>query len=259
MIDFHSSPMPNGQKAIAGPDRVIVWWLRVDSVAPGDLRRLGRFLDEDEGARAARFHFERDRQIYVAAHALCRGMLSSQVDLAPRRWRFSVTGFGKPEAVMPAGQPRLRINISHTQGLAVAALAMEHDIGVDAEWLGRPVDIDAIAPRVFSPEERAALADGGEADRSRRFFSFWTLKEAYIKATGTGLSVPLDRVTVDLGGPAIRVHEQGAADPGAWRFVLFSPGPAHLAALAIRHPDPGRLSIRAGPAPLADLLRQAAV
>ena len=250
---FSHAASPGGKPEI-GRDRVAAWWLALEDIGADDWPLLEALLPDEELTRAQRFHFDRDRDVYIAAHALCRGLLTGCAGSAPRDWRFTVEDHGKPEVVSPAGMPRLRVNISHTRGLAAVALTAENDIGVDVEWLQREAATEQLAERVFAPRERQVLAAASEAQKTETFLTFWTLKEAYVKAIGKGLSQPLGAFHFDLGNLAIAFDDPKVDDPSKWQFARWRPGPDHLMALAIRHPDPARLQIEAGPAPL-DYLR----
>lgn len=241
-----------------GPDRAVVWWLALDGLGQSDWPRLRALLSEEELARADRFHFERDRLVYTAAHALCRGLLSAATGAPPRDWQFSIGAHGKPEVIVPAGAPRLRINLSHTRGLAAAALTVEHDIGIDVEWLDRQPHVDELAERMFAERERQQLATIPDAERTEAFLRFWTLKEAYVKAIGKGLSQPLDAFFFELGRPGIHFADPDADDPARWHFDQLRLEPEHLLALAVRHPAPASLAVEAGPVPLPYLLSLAA-
>jgi 4'-phosphopantetheinyl transferase len=199
-------------------------------------RGLG-YLSSDERARAARFHFERDRNSYVLAHALARTLLARVTGVEPHALCFAPGEHGRPELDWPTPSPRVRFNISHTHGLVACALALERDVGVDVEHVERRVEIRLLAPTVFSADERSALELlDGEA-RRKRFFQLWTLKEAYIKARGMGLALPLREITFHLDGrerpeltlgPAI---VDGAA--ARWWLDVRPLGEAHMLALAL--------------------------
>lgn len=220
-----------------------VWWLEVDGVGADQWPRLFALLDDAERERAKRFHFERDRLVYVAAHALGRSLLSAQAGGAPQSWTFEVGAHGKPEVVSPVGGPRLRLNLSHTRGLAAAALTVDHDLGIDVEWLDRrPAGAD-VARRFFAPAECAQLAAVPAERANETFLSFWTLKEAYVKAIGKGLAQPLDSFAFTLETLSIRFDADQTDDPAGWLFRQLRPTPHHLLALALRHPDPAAVRV----------------
>lgn len=237
-------------KPVAGPDAVATWWLSLDRLGEADWPRLARLLDDGERARAARFHFERDRQVYIAAHALARGLLTCWSGEAPAGWRFTAGAHGKPEVVCLPGAPRLRLNLSHTRGLAAAALTLDHDVGIDVEWLAREPAAEDLAERYFAPAERHALAAVPPAEKIETFLAFWTLKEAYIKAIGKGLAQPLESFAFTLDPLTVRFDADLADEPAHWLFRRLRPTEAHLMALAVRHPEPARLKVSAVPVDL---------
>lgn len=237
-----------------GADRVVVRWLALEGITAEQWPRLEARLDDAERARARRYAFERDRLVYVAAHALGRQLLSEWAGGAPQDWRFTVGEHGKPDVAMPHGGPRLRLNLSHTNGLAAAALTEEHDVGIDVEWLDRRAPTMDLARRFFAADECAALAAVPEAEFVETFLAFWTLKEAYVKAIGKGLAQPLDSFAFTLEPPAIRFDNRLADDPARWLFRRFRPGEHHLLALALRHPRPAEVSVDAAAITAAALL-----
>ncbi len=230
-----------------------IWWLDTDGLDAGDWPRLEALLDEAERVRARRFHFDRDRRSYIAAHALGRRLLSSRAGGEPSAWGFTIGAHGKPEVIGPPGRARLRLNLSHTRGMAVAALTEEHDIGVDVEWLGRQPASDELARRFFAPAECAILAAAAPDLAEETFLSFWTLKEAYIKAVGLGLTQPLDAFAFTLEPLGVRFEPAIADDPACWRFARFRPTPVHLMALALRHPTPQAVTVTVTAADVAML------
>lgn len=220
---------------------VEIRWLDVATVVQEEWGALETLLDADERARAARFRFERDRHSYIAAHALMRCMLSGRIERAPADWRFSIGDKGKPEAVMAPGEPRLRVNLSHTRGMAVVALTAGHDVGIDVEWRNRALGPEVV-DRFFAPAEVAALKAMPQERFDDGFFAFWTLKEAFIKAIGLGLSMPLDAFAFDLEDLTI-AFAPGHEKPGPWLFRRFEPKPDYAMALALRHPEPASVSV----------------
>lgn len=192
-------------------------------------------LDADEQARAARFHFAADRELFRAAHVLLREALSTQAPIPPAQWRFVQGAHGRPE-IDPARCPDARglhFNLAHTRGLVCCALSWRRTVGIDAECTRPMRDARAIAERFFAPDEAAAVAAAGppgSAYEAAAFRDLWTLKEAYVKALGLGLSMGLADFAFRLGAtsPAtIALHGPGTGDhPAAhWRCLLLRVAP----------------------------------
>ena len=216
-------------------------------------------LSTAECETLSRFHFARDRQLYLLAHALVRRVLSGYADIRPEQWVFTRNAYGRPEITPALPAPPLRFNLSHTHGLVACAVALGADIGVDAEHAGhglgrlRENELLDLSTRFFSPQETAALKRLPASEHEKRFSVYWTLKESYIKARGLGLSLPLDRFTfhVESGAPlriSFAAETPDAAD--LWRFWLLEPTPEHAAAVALKVDSPSVvacLSVRTFP------------
>lgn len=217
--------------------------------APEARARCEDMLSADERARMQRFRFEHDRHTYLVAHALVRVALSRYAACAPPAWRFTAGAHGRPEIAPGTCERPLRFNLSHTRGLVAVAIALERDVGLDVEHMyPRSFDL-AVARHFFAPPEVAALeALPAEAQRDR-FFAYWTLKEAYIKARGLGLAMPLDRFAFDLDRPDDRGGDSpdnivlsvdrglgpGLDDDGsAWWFHQRVLTPEHRLAVALQ-------------------------
>ena len=201
-------------------------------------------LDADEHARAKRFRFERHRNRFLVSHALVRSALSRYADVPADSWRFREFGRGRPEVAAPAPGATLRFNLSHTDRLAACGVAQRDDVGVDVESGSRVTRHLAIAERFFSKREAAELRSLPEGARVGRFLDYWTLKEAYIKARGLGLALPLDGFTflLDAEHPRIEFERDLDDRADAWQFRLASPTDEHRLAVALRAE---RLAVRA--------------
>jgi 4'-phosphopantetheinyl transferase len=203
-------------------------------------------LSKDEHERMARLVFDRDQRAFVITRAHVRTMLSRYAAVLPTDWRFVENVHGRPEILdRSAGTPDLRFNISHTDGLIACAVTIGREVGVDVEHIGRHLTHD-IAGRFFAPDEVADLRKLPLDDQERVFFDYWTLKEAYIKARGFGLALPLGEFAFKLnppGPPAITFLPSLDDDPSTWQFMQDWPTPQHRLGLAVRRT--GRdLSIR---------------
>lgn len=213
---------------------VEVWFADIDA-CPLDAAAIDAMLDGDERARAYRFVRDADRCRYRAAHAMLRGVLGRCLGLAPAAVGIVTGAHGKP-ALRDPGRHDIRFNLTHAHALAACAVACGREVGIDAEWTGRPIEADRIAARFFAPEEQAALAATDPALRTRAFHACWTRKEAYVKARGVGLSLPLDgfAVSVEPGAGPCRLttrHEPAAA--ARWSLCALDLAPGYEAAVAV--------------------------
>jgi len=196
-----------------------LWWAFPNRIAdPSLIERQFMVLSHEEKEQQRRFAFERLRRQYLVSHALVRDVLSRYAPVAPQDWRFQANSYGRPSIAEPAGWRGLRFNLSHTDGRAVVAVAWEVDIGVDVEGLRDLDDLSQIVEQFFSPIEVAQLRS-----RPEWFYDFWTLKEAYIKARGMGLAIPLHTFSFNLADPALPtiMFHQGCDDLAErWQFFL---------------------------------------
>jgi len=168
---------------------------------------------------------------------MARSILSRYASVHPSKWRFASNPFGRPEITEPAHAAHLRFNLSHADGLVALVVSAHYEVGVDVERIGRQPAMEVAESR-FAPSEVAALRALPDAEQARRFLEYWTLKEAYLKARGSGLSVPLDQFSFDLsrpGRPRIRFQPGFDDDHRAWQFDRLFVGAEHLVAVATRH------------------------
>jgi len=194
---------------------VHVWRAWLD-VSAGLLGQLEASLSPDERERAARFRFVKDRDRFVAARGILRDILARYLGANAAALRFRYEAAGKPAL---ADSSELRFNASHSHGLALYAVATERDVGIDIELIRPRVAEEKIAERFFRPAEAASLRTLPKEKQAEAFFRIWTRKEAYIKAVGTGLSMPLDSF-------------DPAEVPG-WEVRDLDPDPRYRAALAV--------------------------
>jgi 4'-phosphopantetheinyl transferase len=192
-------------------------------------------LDAEERARAARFVYVRDRHQYIAAHALLRVLLQSLAGGRAGDWRFTSGSHGKPALHSDHRLDRLSFNISHAPGAVACAMTLDHAVGVDIEDTRRSGRLIEIADAYFAPDELTILRATAPTEQREVFFRLWTLKEAYIKAHGDGLSLPLDRFAFSLSPPRIAFAPGFGDDPSAWQFSTITPTPTHILSVAIHH------------------------
>lgn len=215
---------------------VDLWYVFSEEVRDAaTLERYARLLAPDERARHGRFVFAKDRHQFLVTRGVIRTLIGGYLGIDPAACGFETDRYGRPSLCRPSGTG-LAFNIAHTGGMIACAVARESEIGVDAEDASRPIDLD-VARRFFSAEEADAIDALPGAERAERFFEYWTLKEAYIKARGLGLALPLDGFSMHLDGAAAASIRLSAAiddDAQTWQFARFRPSPRHRLALAVR-------------------------
>jgi 4'-phosphopantetheinyl transferase len=220
--------------SLQGAADVAVWavWLGAPAAATGALRAL---ISSEEMRRADRFAYPHLRAAYEVSHGVLRILLSQYLKCSPRNLEFTVGHAGKPAL---RGDSRLRFNMSHAGGLAIYAFTSDCEIGLDVEEVRHMPDIEQIARQYFCGEEASQLLSvAGEKQQQEAFFRCWTRKESYIKATGDGLSVPLDQFQVTLlsGSPARLVRIGASTDAAsAWTLQHLEPAPGYVGAVAYR-------------------------
>lgn len=229
-----STPLPLPE------DEVHLWYTRFERW-PDDslLSPYEAMLSAEEQARQRRFLYPKHRRQFLISHALVRLVLSHYAGDAPAAWRFLTKAHGKPALASAAAQADLRFNLSHTDSLAVVAVATGREVGVDAENVERRDPGIDLARRYFAPEEVAQLTRLDDDQRKSGFFDFWTLKESYIKARGLGLALPLDAFGFHLApgsAPRISFSERIADNAADWQFLQLSISPSFRIALAIQRP-----------------------
>ena len=193
-------------------------------------------LGDEELTRMEKFHFPEHRRLYLVSHLLLRTTLSRYSHFLPKSWRFVTNDHGKPRLDPDAGSIPLCFSLSHTKGLSVVGVTREGEIGVDVEQARRSVNAAELSRRFFSPEENAALEELPPSRLQAQFPLYWTLKEAYIKALGRGLSHPLDSFSFRLMGERpyrIGFSAEEPQEPEGWRFALIAPRPQSVAALCV--------------------------
>lgn len=205
-----------------------------------DMQELESLQEPDELARAQRFYFARDRHHWTIARAVLRLLLARYLNLDPRRLRFSSNAYGKPVLAFSTPTPSLHFNISHSHDLALYAFAYARELGVDVEYMRPDIEYLSLARHSFSAYENQALRALSSVDLPQGFFNCWTRKEAYIKARGMGLSLPLDQFDVSLvpGEPAaLLASREDPLAPQRWSLRSLDPAPGYAAALAVAGHD----------------------
>lgn len=217
---------------------VHVWRAALDP-PPERLAALAQVLSAEERRRADRFYFERHRRRFTAARGVLRSILAAYLRVQPQTVEFAYGNWGKPGPAESLAAQGLSFNLSHSGELALLALTRHRPIGVDVESVQRKSDLEGIARYSFSSRENATLLALPADERPAAFFRCWTRKEAFIKATGQGLSFGLDAFDVTLapGEPARVLEIRGRSTEAAdWSLRELAPGPGYAAALAAQGP-----------------------
>lgn len=216
-------------------DEVHVWRAPLDlPVPPG----FDRILSEAELQRARRFRFERDYWHFIVAHGLLRVILSRYVNIEPSRLCFCSNLYGKPALVASSGQAALRFNLSHSDGLALYAIARDREVGIDLERIQTDFAFEQIGEQFLSPREAAELDALPACLRREALYTWWTRKEAFVKARGQGLSLPLDQFSVSLApSQPARLYTHEPCQALHWSLQDIMPGFGYVATLAVEGPS----------------------
>ena len=222
-----------------GSNAVHVWRVSLDQ-SPSQIGLFQNTLDDDERSRADRFYFSRDRECFIVARGILRAILGRYLNKAPESLSFSYSTHGKPALVSDSDADAIRFNLSHSHGAALYAVTRGREIGIDLEFIRCDLEAEQIAERFFSHSEIEALRALPPSLRKYAFFLCWTRKEAYIKARGEGLSLPLDQFDVSLipGEPAALLSTQSDSDEALrWSLRNLTPASGYAAALATKGRD----------------------
>jgi 4'-phosphopantetheinyl transferase len=208
-----------------------IWRAELD-VEAGVIKELYRVLSADELDRAARFVFEPDRAAFVAARGILRHILAGYLGFEPALLGFHYNDYGKP-ALAAGLSGGLTFNLSHSRGIAAVAVAHRRAVGIDVEAYAPDRADAAVARNYFSRREAARFCALPLDQQARGFFNCWTRKEAYIKARGMGLSIPLDSFEVSLtpDEPAALLRTDPPGDSNDWRIQELDLGANYISAL----------------------------
>ncbi len=217
-------------------DEVQLWRVDLEAVGINESRWL-KLLSTDESARAFRFHFARDRYSFAASRAILRMILAGYLATDPSALSFSYSNKGKPSLGPACAGSDLQFNISHSGGIALFAFTRQRKIGVDVEKVRRDFEVEALAHRYFSACEQTQLAALSADERVDAFFRCWTRKEAYIKATGDGLSLPLSQfdVSLEIGeANALLATRPDGSEASRWLLQEVPSTQGYIAAVCVR-------------------------
>jgi 4'-phosphopantetheinyl transferase len=204
------------------------------SLSAGAIAQLSSILSLDEHERAACFHFAKHRRRFIACRGLLRSILGAYLRVAPADLRFIYGPNGKP-GLEPNQHPEdVQFNLSHSEELALYAVARNVPIGVDVERLSSRVNLDKLSRNLFSRAQLEVYTKLPQGEKINAFFRCWTRKEAFIKAIGEGLGYPLDSFDVPMGEHSKSLTIDGGTHAGEWSIHHLSPAPGFVGAVAFK-------------------------
>ncbi len=219
---------------VLGCDEVHVWRATLNQT-PSRIQSFLSNLAADERARAEQFYFERDREHFIVARGVLRSILGGYLNRVPASISFCYSSHGKPALAGESDGDAIRFSLAHSHGIALYAVTRGREVGIDLERIRFDLAIAEIAERFFSRREVAMLRTLPTEGQRQAFFRCWTRKEAYIKARGQGLSLPLDQFDVSLapGEPAaVLATQPDPSEAARWSLQELAPAPGYVAALA---------------------------
>jgi len=204
---------------------VHIWYRCTTSLDDEAVKSAHQHLSIEERARSHRLRLDADRRDFTIAHDLLRRSLSKYADIPPADWQFATNEFGKPSIENVDLKARdLSFSLSHTRGCVACAITCNAPLGVDVEFIDPSHRIQEIADRYFSEREAAWLSKSSDEVRNIRFAELWTLKEAFLKARGLGLSGSLTDVSFGFDEHShVEIFGSPTTDPLEWHAALFEP------------------------------------
>jgi 4'-phosphopantetheinyl transferase len=218
-------------------------WRATLSGSPSELAHYTSLLSSTEIARAERFYFERDHNRYIFGRGILRTLLGNYLGIKPSEVNIVYGEYGKPVVQSKAENKSLEFNLSHSNEYAVYVFGWKRAVGIDIEHIRPMPDVDDLAERFFSHHETELLKSLTEKKKWEAFFKLWTSKEALLKATGKGLTVPLNEAEISLGNDGSAQLQSIGGDTEAargWRLEIFKPFADYQAAIIVNG-HPGQL------------------
>lgn len=217
------------------PKILTVWFMLMQAVSAGDIDAMADTLSEEEDCQSEMIQVSDMRDRYIASHALARSAVSDVTGHNAAGMVYQTDPMGKPRFYVPSTGERIDFSLSRTDGMVACAQVDDLDLGVDVECI-RPKNADrAVAQQLFSRPEQDHLAGLSGAAFEEAFFRIWTLKEAYVKAEGGGLSMPLDDFAFDPGHARVAFLKPSGRQADDWFFVTKTIGERYVLSLAARN------------------------
>ena len=230
-FDLHADALHSWRRApetpVLEPDMLHIWCASLLSM-PVTVQSLWETLTPDEICRAERFYFQKDRDHFIVARGLLRSILSRYVDMPPNRLQLCYSPCGKPALAKTSNGQNIRFNLSHSNGLALYGITRDREVGIDIEYITADFPGLQVAEQFFSPREVALLRALPAPARRKAFFTFWTLKEAYVKCRGEGLTLSLTHLDVSAG-----LEARAPLHLSRWSLEKLAPIRDYGAAIAV--------------------------
>lgn len=216
-------------------DQVHLWLTWVDQ-AIAQVPQLRQILSADEQARADRFHFERDRHRFTISRGRLRQILSRYLNTSAEQIQFCYGIHGKPSLAGSLANTGLQFNLAHSGEVVLCGVTRDRQIGVDVEQIRPLPKVHQLAERCLSPQEQNSLTNSNSPEET--FLTYWTCKEAYLKAIGSGLSQPMDQIEFALI-PRVQLQKVLGSSETAnlWSLQLLDLSASYKAALAVEGQD----------------------
>jgi 4'-phosphopantetheinyl transferase len=222
------------------PDHVHLWCVPLE-LPPAAVEELLPLLSADERGRADRFRLEQLQRHFVAGRGRLRSILGRYLAAGPEQLEFQYGPRGKPALASPWDRSGIHFNMSHSQGLALVAVAGDRELGTDVEYVRPMRNLAHLVERYFSADENRQWRQLPPEEQLAGFFRAWTRKEAWLKAVGTGLAFPLEQVSVSLAADQAAGIDTIDGDPQEarqWSLDCSQPAAGYVAALAVRGRPP---------------------
>ena len=220
-------------------DQVHVWRICLD-LQEQNSTKYAYILSENEANKAEKFYFEVDRIRYKVMRTTVRMVLGNYLGIAPGDLEIAYSQYGKPYISTTSMKKDIHFNLSHAGDVGLIAVATSRHIGVDLELVRQESSIESIAKRFFTPEEAGHLLSLPASLQPEAFFTCWTRKEAFVKARGEGLSIPLDQFEVSFypnNTPKLLCVRNDPGESGRWSMFHLDPGVDYVGALVVEGKD----------------------
>ncbi len=215
------------------PGTLHIWHACID-LHHGERQKLEKLLSTAERAKANRYHFEKHRNRFICGRGITRTILGKYLGIDPAQVNFQILAHGKPGLASIHASAQLCFNLSHANERMLLAVTPGVETGIDLEYVRDDINAGFIAERFFSKAEIQSIAGLDPSRRTHAFFQIWTRKEAYIKATGKGLSFPVQQLDLsNFKQDSWTQIPQQAGQPAHWYGMDIDPGAGTFAAALV--------------------------